>query len=271
MMARPVRGSGGGPKRTLAFLALFGIFLLPAALFLVVASPGGSGSADAATRRVLAQGAQADLVNAGRTLFLERCSSCHGASAQGTSQAPDILGLGAASYYFQMSTGRMPLAAPGTQGISKPPALSTDQIDAVIAYLTSLNPGGVPIPNVDVAAGHLSIGNQIFLLNCAPCHSSSGNGGSVGTQVAPNLHHATPTQIGAAVRVGPGTMPVFDTKTISDEQLNSLVRYVIYLRTPESPGGLDLGLYGPIVEGFVAVVIGLAAMVLVSRYIGARS
>ena len=58
---------------------------------------------------------------------------------------------------------------------------------------------------------------------------------------------------------------------IDPDRLNSVVRYVIYLRTPEHPGGLSLGTFGPIVEGFVALFIGIAAMVIVSRYIGARS
>ncbi len=258
-------------RRALGTVALTGVFLLPAVAIALMASPGGSTPASAQTVRADAEAANANLVDAGKTLFLQTCSSCHGPLGAGTAQGPAILGLGPANYDFQMSTGRMPLAQPGTQGVRKPPVLSPAEIDAVITYLTWLQPGGVPNPNVDPAHGNLSAGNRLYVANCAPCHSSSGNGGAVGTQDAPSLHDATALQIGQAVRIGPGTMPVFDARTIADEQLNSLAAYVLYLRNPSAPGGLDLGNYGPIVEGFVALVIGLAGIVVVSRYIGARS
>jgi ubiquinol-cytochrome c reductase cytochrome c subunit len=236
-----------------------------------MAAPGGSDRASAATVRAYASTANADLVSAGQVLFLQSCSSCHGPLGQGTDQGPVIIGLGPANYSFQMTTGRMPLAEPGAQGVRRPPVLTGGEIDAIIAYLVSLDPTGVPIPNVHPAAGNLSEGGQIYLGNCAPCHSASGNGGSVGKQVAPSLHRSTPTQIGEAVRIGPGTMPVFDAREITDDELNSLVRYVLYLRDPPAPGGLDLGNFGPIVEGLAALLAGLAAVVLVTRYIGART
>jgi ubiquinol-cytochrome c reductase cytochrome c subunit len=272
-----MRRGGDDPGRrerrrgALGSLALAGVFLVPAVALAVMTSPGGSTPASAQTVRAYAQAANTDLVSAGKTLFLQTCSSCHGPLGAGTAQGPAILGLGPANYDFQMSTGRMPLAQPGTQGVRKPPVLTPAEIDAVIAYLTSLEPGGVPNPDVDPAHGDLSTGSRLYLANCAPCHSASGNGGSVGTQDAPSLHEATALQIGQAVRIGPGTMPVFDPRTITDQQLNSLAAYVLYLRNPEAPGGLDLGNYGPIVEGFVALVVGLAGIVVVSRYIGARS
>jgi ubiquinol-cytochrome c reductase cytochrome c subunit len=259
-----------GAKRRLAFAGVFALFLLPAALSLAVATPGGS-RANAADGGVFAQAAQGSLEQAGQQLYLQACSSCHGPGGEGTAQGPAIAGLGPANYDFQMSTGRMPLAQPGTQGVPKPPVLTQDQIDAIVAYLVSVDDAGVPIPRVDPSTGSLSQGAQTYVLNCAPCHSSSGNGGAVGPQVAPDLHHATPTQIAEAVRIGPGTMPNFDSTVVDDRQLASLVRYVLYLRQPQQPGGLSLGAFGPIAEGFVALFIGIASMVLVSRYIGARS
>jgi ubiquinol-cytochrome c reductase cytochrome c subunit len=249
---------------------VFVLFLLPIALTLAVASPGGS-SANASAGGVYALAATSSLATVGQQLYLQSCSSCHGPGGEGTTQGPAIAGLGAADFDFQMSTGRMPLAQPGTQGVPKPPVLTSDQIAAIVAFLVSIDPGGVPVPTVNPATGNLSEGAQVYVQNCAACHSSSANGGAVGPQVAPDLHHATPTQIAEAVRIGPGTMPNFDNTVINDSQLASLVRYVLYLRAPEHPGGLSLGSFGPIVEGFVALCIGIAAMVLVSRYIGARA
>jgi ubiquinol-cytochrome c reductase cytochrome c subunit len=251
-----------------AFLALFALFLVPAAL--TAALGAGRPAAAEAGPLSLAQ-ARSTLVDAGQALFDEHCSTCHGPSGTGTNDGPPILGKGAADYDFMMSTGRMPLSQPGAQAIRKPPVLTEAEISAITAYLTSLNPSGVPIPHVDPATGSLSDGERIYILNCASCHSTSGNGGAVGPEVAPGLHVATPTQVAEAVRVGPGTMPVFGVRTITEQDLNSLVRYVEYLKAPDSRGGADLGLSGPIIEGFVALLLGLGAMVLVSRYIGERA
>ena len=55
--------------------------------------------------------------------------------------------------------------------------------------------------------------------------------------------------------------------TFTDEQVNSIVRYVEYLRDPDDEGGLSLGIIGPITEGLVAIVIGLGLLVLAVRWI----
>src|SRR5260370_35884141 len=69
------------------------------------------------------------------------------------------------------------------------------------------------------------------------------------------------------MRTGPGNMPVFGPGTFTPQQLNSIVTYVEYLKKPENPGGLSLGLVGPITEGLVGILIGLGALMLVSRWI----
>ena len=56
-------------------------------------------------------------VEQGKRLYLEGCSSCHGMQAQGTTQGPTLVGVGAAAVDFQVSSGRMPMAAPGAQAI----------------------------------------------------------------------------------------------------------------------------------------------------------
>jgi ubiquinol-cytochrome c reductase cytochrome c subunit len=260
--------AGAGRRKLAAFLILFAVFMTPALLAVL----GGTGSAGAGTPPVSLSVARSDLETEGQILYEERCASCHGADATGTAQGPNIVGLGPASYDFMMSTGRMPLAQPGAQAVRKEPTLSPAEIKAITAYLVALSPGeGTPIPNVHPAAGSLSEGQRIYELNCAPCHSATGNGGAVGPEAAPSLKHATPTQIGEAVRIGPGSMPVFDQTVISDQELNSLVRYVLYLREPENRGGLGLNLGGPIVEGFVGLAIGLGAVIIVMRFIGERS
>jgi len=65
-------------------------------------------------------------IAAGKTLFQATCSSCHGLDAQGTSQAPGLIGAGAAAVDFQMSTGRMPAKELGAEN-GRGPVLFTQQ------------------------------------------------------------------------------------------------------------------------------------------------
>jgi ubiquinol-cytochrome c reductase cytochrome c subunit len=149
--------------------------------------------------------------------------------------------------------------------------LSPDQIRAVTDYLSTLAPGGIPIPEVDPAQGSLPDGQLAFQANCAPCHGTTGRGGAVGEVDAPPVVHASAVEVAEAVRIGPGTMPKFDTGTIDQRTLNSLGAYVEYLRQPDDRGGASLGGVGPLMEGFVALVGGLGLIVLITRTIGTRS
>jgi ubiquinol-cytochrome c reductase cytochrome c subunit len=242
-----------------------GLLLTPASgRPLAVASPVVSTSSPSpASALVLADG---------KTTYEERCSTCHGPTAAGTDQGPPIAGLGPAYWDFMMSTGRMPLDQPGGQAKRRPPVLTPGQIRAVTAYLETIPPGdGVPVPRVDTGEGSLSLGESTFQGNCAPCHGTTGHGGAVGPQDAPPVTQATSTQVAEAIRIGPGTMPVFDESTIDQHTLNSLVAYVDYLRRPDDRGGSGLGGVGPLIEGFVALVGGLGLIVLVTRTIGTRS
>ncbi len=64
---------------------------------------------------------------------------------------------------FMLRTGRMPLANPADQPERGDPKFTPEQIDALIAYIASIAPGGEPIPTVDAAAGDLALGAQVFL------------------------------------------------------------------------------------------------------------
>jgi ubiquinol-cytochrome c reductase cytochrome c subunit len=210
-------------------------------------------------------------VERGRELYLTGCASCHGANAEGTSRGPDLRGVGAAAADFQLTTGRMPATQGDRQVFRKPPAYSRAKIKDLVAYVASLG-AGPPIPDVVTPPGDLQEGARLYLANCAACHAASGNGGALSLgRAAPNVHEATPVQVAEAVRTGPGQMPVFGPETLTRKQLNSLVRYVEYLKKPENPGGFSLGLVGPITEGLVAILIGLGALMLVSRWIEPRA
>lgn len=208
----------------------------------------------------------------GRMLYEVHCASCHGSTAGGSQRAPTLLGVGPAALDFMMSTGRMPLDAAGQRPTRSAPRLSPEEIDAITAYVVSLKPGGPQIPGVRPERGDLARGRAIYGLNCLACHGPGGQGGAIGGgAVAPPLHPATPTQIGEAVRFGPGAMPGFGETVIDDEDLDSLIRYARSLRTMDDPGGADLGTVGPVAEGFIAWVIGLGALLVVLRLAGGKS
>jgi ubiquinol-cytochrome c reductase cytochrome c subunit len=213
----------------------------------------------------------------GKRLYVESCSSCHGAQAQGARlsggvDAPSLRGVGAASVDFYLATGRMPLADTNTQAVRKPPAFDARQRAAIVAYVTSLAPGGPPIPKLDLERASITRGAALFLTNCAACHNAAAVGGalSYGT-FAPSLHAATAVEVAEAQRIGPGNMPVFGPDTLSDQQVNDIVRYVLYLQDPKDPGGAALGHFGPIPEGFVGLLFGLGSLILFVAWVGTRA
>jgi quinol---cytochrome-c reductase cytochrome c subunit len=212
-----------------------------------------------------------DPADPGYRLFLRDCAWCHGNQADGTTRGPSLTGAGAASADFQLGTGRMPLTRVEQEPDRKAPRYTTAQIRRLVRFISSLGPGP-QIPHVDPASGSLERGQILYQGNCAACHSSTGAGGALTSgQRAPALDLATPTQIGEAIRLGPGTMPAFGPTTLAGDDVNSLARYIDYLQAPDDQGGNPLGHIGPVTEGLVGLVVGLGALLLVSRWIGTRS
>jgi ubiquinol-cytochrome c reductase cytochrome c subunit len=214
-------------------------------------------------------------VDEGRALYQESCASCHGSAGQGGvvegRVAPALVGRGAARIDFWLSTGRMPLATPTAQAIRKPPAFTAAQRAAIVAYVESLGSGGPAIPAVDLAHASLVDGGELYRMNCAACHQAAGIGGALSYGAfAPSVHSATPVQVAEAIRTGPGNMPVFGEDTLTDQQVNDIVRYVEYLRHPEDRGGAGLGHSGPTAEGFVGLLGGLGVLMAVIFWIGTR-
>jgi ubiquinol-cytochrome c reductase cytochrome c subunit len=207
----------------------------------------------------------------GQVLYEASCSTCHGLTGDGTANGPTLQGVGPASVQFMLTTGRMPLANPNDQPRRQQPRFSEAEIDTLLAYVQSIAPGGEPIPIVDPAAGSLSEGAAVFLDNCAACHGAGGSGDSIGGgRIAPSLEQPTAQQIAEAVRIGPGTMPVFNPQSLSEQELNSLVRYVLWLRDDGGGGGAQLGRVGAVAEGLIAGVVGLGLLIVAIRLTGAK-
>jgi ubiquinol-cytochrome c reductase cytochrome c subunit len=209
----------------------------------------------------------AGVVDAGRSLFQNQCATCHGMQGQGTANGPALTASGAAAADFYLRTGRMPLSAPGQPVVRHDPRLTEDEIRALTAFVAGLG-HGPEIPQV-AGGGDVGAGNRLFVANCAACHGATGSGNAIGGGTnAADLSRATAVQIVEAIRIGPGQMPRFD---LSPDEEAAVVAYVESLRTAPSPGGLDIGGFGAVAEGFVAVAIGLVLLVGAAMFVGRRS
>lgn len=212
-------------------------------------------------------------ISTGHKLFEENCSSCHMPTAQGSSAAPSLRGVGPATVNFWVTTGRMPAATPlQVQAQEKPPRLTHKEANEIAAWINSLTPSAPYIPTVNVKAANLTDGASLFALNCAACHTITGAGDALayGTD-APSLHSATAQQVAEAIRTGPGNMPRF-TGNLSDDQVRDIVAYVTKkIQHPADTGGFGLGGVGPVAEGFVALLFGVGGLMLVCFWIGDRS
>ena len=213
----------------------------------------------------------------GRRLFLLGCSSCHGEDGTGLRtptgdlRGPSLLESGEAGAYYELSTGRMPLADSTQQPKRKRPAYDEGEQAALAAYVASLG-NGPRLPRLDAGHATLAEGGELFRANCAPCHSATGGGGALSYgRAAPPLQESTARQVGAAVRAGPGQMPVFGPGVLTDEEVTGIAHYIEYLRDPEDKGGLPLGRTGPVPEGAVAWFFGIGAFLAAVAWIGSRS
>ena len=216
--------------------------------------------------------AQQDIAQ-GKALFEATCSSCHGLDAQGTTQAPSLIGAGAAAVYFQMSTGRMPAKEVGAENVRGPVRYTKEQIYAIADYVASLG-GGPAIPDaeqVSTVGADTALGSQLFMANCAQCHGFAGDGGALTYgKFAPALTQATPTQIYTAMLTGPEAMPVFSDGALSPQAKRDIIAYVVKTRTEPNPGGLSLGRIGPVTEGLVIWLGGLGFLLICAMWITAK-
>jgi ubiquinol-cytochrome c reductase cytochrome c subunit len=218
---------------------------------------------------------------AGKLLFDQTCSSCHGSDANGVSPTgkatigPNLQGVGSATVDFWITTGRMPATdVAAIEAERKTPRLTDKQALEVAAYINSLDPSVPAVPTPNLKGANVADGASLFALNCAACHTITGAGDALafGTN-APSLQdkQVTPQQVAEALRIGPANMPRF-TGNLSDSQVRDVVAYVTEnIQHPVNPGGLGLGGVGPVAEGFVALLLGVGGLVLVCFWIGERS
>ena len=211
-------------------------------------------------------------VEEGRQLYLQGCSTCHGLNNEGGAGGPSLVGVGASSVIFQVSSGRMPFAAGSSQAARKDPKYDQTQIEQLAAYIQSMG-GGPELPAGNLSDGDLARGGDLFRTNCSSCHNFAGVGGALTrNKYAPALTEATAAEIYAAMQTGPESMPRFGDNQLTPSEKKDIVKYVRYITTQsKNPGGAALGRYGPVSEGLLVFLGGIGLIIVVTLWIGARA
>jgi ubiquinol-cytochrome c reductase cytochrome c subunit len=207
----------------------------------------------------------------GASLYAASCAACHGPGGEGTPSGPALTNAGAAAVDVMLRTGRMPLADPGQPVRRGRPAFAEPDIQALVAYVAAFGDGPA-IPTVTITDGtDLAAGRAEYVATCAACHGAGGSGDAVGGgAIAPPLLGTAPTQVGEAIRIGPGAMPAFDPQQVGDAQLSEIAAYLAFLRDRAAPGGATVGGVGPVAEGYVGWIVYLVILLGLTRWIGRR-
>jgi ubiquinol-cytochrome c reductase cytochrome c subunit len=245
----------------------------PVVLLLLALLVTGGVYAVLAPSQARADSASTQDIETGKKLFQANCATCHGLDAQGTGNAPSLIGVGAAAVDFQVSTGRMPMAMDGPQAQAKPRQMTEEQTSQLAAYIASLGAGpAIPTDEqVDGSQGNPANGAQIFRTNCAMCHNAVGQGGALSQgKFAPSLERTTPRNIYQAMLTGPQSMPVFNDANITPDEKRDVIAFLEAQRHG-SAGGATLGSLGPVSEGIWAWVVGLGLLIGAAVWIGAKS
>jgi ubiquinol-cytochrome c reductase cytochrome c subunit len=196
----------------------------------------------------------------GRLAYETRCAACHGEDLRGGDSAPSLRGAGAADLDFWMVTGRMPAAVPWVEVGHRGRQIPLAEIAAIERYVTSVAPGGPPIPQV-ATGGDAGRGRALFVQNCEHCHGIGAEGAAIGDRDwAPTLHLASVTQVAEAIRVGPGNMPKFGPRQLDDAALGDVVTYVNSLDVGDGITQIPLGTSGAVPEGLIGwLTVGVLA------------
>lgn len=271
------RGARSRFRRRLAGAMALGIGLVAAGgLYTTLAPQPQVAHAQAEDTALIAQGEE--------LYYGQSCITCHGANLQGVEdRGPSLIGVGDAAVYFQVATGRMPLARQEAQAMRKPPLPEFDpdteqgaaNLEALGAFIQA-NGGGPVTPAEEGAAlrGEDSArGGELFRLNCASCHNFTGRGGALTSgKYAPTLDPASETEIYTAMLSGPQNMPKFTDRQLTPTEKEDIIAYVKSVSgTNNSVGGYAAGGIGPTAEGIVVFIVGLTSMIGFALWLGAKS
>jgi cytochrome c oxidase cbb3-type subunit 3/ubiquinol-cytochrome c reductase cytochrome c subunit len=170
----------------------------------------------------------------GKGLYAKYCQLCHAAGGTGyaADNAPSLVSpmfLTAASDAFVARGIRLgrPNTSMAAYGKNRGGPLDDAQIDAIVAYLRSLGPRAIALPERKVG-GSAARGAKLFERECRSCHGSAAQAGK-----APQLHNpeflaaASPAFLRHSILHGrpPTRMPAFQRR-LSSTQVDDLVAWL---------------------------------------------
>ncbi|MFB0834299.1 cytochrome bc1 complex diheme cytochrome c subunit [Arthrobacter halodurans] len=212
-------------------------------------------------------------IEEGEKLFVANCATCHGMNAEGSSNGPSLVGVGAAAVDFQVGTGRMPMQMQGPQAPVKPVQFDDEQTAQLAAFVASLG-AGPAIPDeemLDTSLGNSAAGGEIFRVNCAMCHNAAAAGGALTRgKYAPALDGVSEKHIYEAMSTGPQNMPVFNDSNITPEEKRDVITFLKEIEAQGSPGGAKLGSLGPVSEGLFIWTAGLGIVIAFTIWLTSR-
>ena len=243
-----------------------------AGLFVALILTGAAYSAFAPAQAAGSTSSESSAEAAGRALYEKTCISCHGANLDGVPhRGPSLIGVGEASVFFQVHTGRMPLVRQEAEAREKPSQFTDQELDQLMAYIQA-HGGGPTLPSGDLRDGDLAQGGELFRLNCASCHNFVGEGGALSSgKMAPSLQHADDMTIYTAMLSGPENMPVFGDNQLTPAQKRAVINYVQTIHAEANPGGAGIGRIGPVGEGLVIWVVGIGVMLFGIFWMGSKA
>ncbi|GAA1868328.1 MULTISPECIES: cytochrome bc1 complex diheme cytochrome c subunit [Pseudonocardia] len=223
------------------------------------------------------------LIAKGEQLYNNTCITCHGANLQGVQdRGPSLIGVGDAAVYFQVSSGRMPMARQEAQAARKHPLPIFDpetqegraNLEALGAFVQA-NGGG---PVTPAATGEALRGDDpgrggvLYRLNCASCHNFTGVGGALSSgKYAPALEPASEEQIYTAMQTGPQNMPRFSDQQLTPQEKQDIIAYIKSVNHANDPGGYSLLGLGPTAEGVFIFAVVMSGLVGFAIWLGAKS
>jgi mono/diheme cytochrome c family protein len=138
-------------KQMIAGIAAFG---------LVGAASVTALHAQGAARNVWDGVYSADQAAQGKTLFAEKCATCHGADLSGAEMAPPLVGAIFLGDWVGQSAGDLFTRIHTTMPANDPGSLSNAQAAQALAYILSVNQfpaGATALPTDDAGLGQIAI------------------------------------------------------------------------------------------------------------------
>jgi cytochrome c oxidase cbb3-type subunit III len=142
----------------------------------------------------------AGAVQAGGSLFREKCAECHGTDARGVA-GHDLTRIFASGATDDRVFQTIRQGVPNT--IMPSSTAPDSEIWALVSYIRSLNGSGT----AELARGNADNGERIFWASCGNCHIVNGRGGPLGPDLTRITQNQSREQLTRAVRDPNASIP----------------------------------------------------------------